>query len=251
MNKPIDYSQYSNVVWQEENWLNPTTNQWMIKIPEGMYLKGDLFGDTNDAKPPQLVHINHSFFMAATATTLCEFDAMCRELDMPLVSDEGWGREDMPAINTNFYMALLYTVWLSNKEGLPGHWKVNWKITDESKAKSWSNVTWDIERLENGSGYDLPTEEQWEYAARVKNVEGNLQFGAKVRFGNSEDIARTSQINFDGSNVDGIPYAENTGDPSIDFRKRTIPVGSLKPSDAGLFNMSGNTWEWTRTEYQG
>jgi formylglycine-generating enzyme required for sulfatase activity len=79
-------------------------------------------------------------------------------------------------------------------------------------------------------GYRLPTEAEWEYAARER--------GRKVRFGNGQDIARPSEMNFNAADGE-FAFVEKG-----EFRKKTIPVGSFRPNNLGLYDMSGNVWEW-------
>jgi formylglycine-generating enzyme required for sulfatase activity len=240
MTRKIDYSQFTNVVLSPNSYYNQV-NQYMIEVPGGSYLKGDLF---NENVNPELKTVP-SMFVAATATSFDEFDKFCNAEGWDLVSDENWGRENSPVINVNLYMALLYCNWLSELEGLTPRWKVNYKLIDESLGKKWNNVEWqDIEHLPDGTGYTLPTEDEWEYVARAKaNEYGDVVFGAKTRFGNSTDIADPREINCNMLNVSNISYAINTGNPDIDYRRQTVEVDQLKPSDGGFFNMSGNVWE--------
>ncbi|PID77224.1 MAG: hypothetical protein CSB24_02520 [Deltaproteobacteria bacterium] len=88
----------------------------------------------------------------------------------------------------------------------------------------------------DGRTYFLPTEAQWEYAAR----EG----GRKVRFGNGKNIADPADMNFNSSPEHKKSYSR-TGS----YRKKTMPVGSFQPNSLGLYDMSGNVWEWCRDWY--
>jgi len=91
------------------------------------------------------------------------------------------------------------------------------------------SVTWDdaqdfIARLNRagGGGYRLPTEAEWEYAARSG--------GKSERYAGGSDVDRVAW------------YAENSG-------RRNHPVGMKAPNGLGLHDMSGNVWEWTGDWY--
>ena len=108
----------------------------------------------------------------------------------------------------------------------------------------WSNsnhpvvyVTWhDANAYAKWAGKRLPTEAEWEYASR----EG----GKDVRFGNGRDIADPNEINFKGSSE----YKESYSVSGV-YRKRTTSVGSFAPNALGLYDMSGNVWEWCSDWY--
>jgi len=103
---------------------------------------------------------------------------------------------------------------------------------------SWNDVQDFIKRLnqQTDGKYRLPTEAEWEFACR----EG----GKKIRFGNGKDVIDPDEANFDGSSEYKQPYSR-----SGQYRKKTTPVGSFAPNSLGLFDMSGNVWEWTADWY--
>ncbi|RLE11873.1 MAG: formylglycine-generating enzyme family protein, partial [Actinobacteria bacterium] len=88
------------------------------------------------------------------------------------------------------------------------------------------------------SGLELPTEAEWEYAARGGLDGAEFVWGQVVAQDTPDPKANTWQ--------GGFPY-ENT---PVDGWKRTSPVGSYEPNAYGLYDMAGNVWEWTDDWYQ-
>jgi formylglycine-generating enzyme required for sulfatase activity len=100
---------------------------------------------------------------------------------------------------------------------------------------SWNDVQAFIRKLnqmENADRYRLPTEAQWEYAARA---------GTGTPFYTGRCLG-TDQANYNGSH-------DFSDCPKGDFRRRILRVGSFPPNAWGLYDMHGNVWEWVQDWY--
>jgi formylglycine-generating enzyme required for sulfatase activity len=105
----------------------------------------------------------------------------------------------------------------------PSHFKGN-NLPVENV--SWNDVQEFIRKLnqQTGKRYRLPTEAEWEYAAR-----GGSQ-GSSTKYAGSNSIG------------DVAWYDGNSGN-------KTQPVGQKRPNELGLYDMSGNVWEWCADWY--
>ncbi len=201
-------------VWGGEN-IEKKIPDYMVLVDGGTFQMGDHFGEGGSDEIKHTVTVN-SFLLAKYELTFKEYDAFCEAMKLEKPSDVGWGRDTRPVINVSWLDAVEYCNWRSMEEGLTPAYT----IQGEKVTCNWSV-----------NGYRLPTEAEWEYAARQK--------GQKVRFGNGKDIADTKEIN-----LDGIHYSTSYSIEGID-RQKTVSVGSLNcPNSLGLHDMSGNVWEW-------
>ena len=190
----------------------------MVYIPAGSFDMGDKV--TRDELPVHRVSLD-AFCLGRHAVTFAEYDAFCEATKREKPGDEGWGRGKRPVINVSWDDAVAYCNWRSAVEGFEQVYDiVGGKVTLNGDAR----------------GYRLPTEAEWEYAAR----EG----GKHVRFGNGKDIADTKGINFYGKSK-SFKFKSVAGE----YRGKTLEVGSLPPNALGLYEMSGNVWEWCQDGY--
>lgn len=174
----------------------------MITLPGGEFIMGSPEteeGRDDDEGPTRLVTIA-PFAIAATEVTFDQWQACvdgggCQSNPDP--SDEGWGRGTRPVINVSWDDAQEYIAWLNTQ-------------------------------VEGSDPYRLPTEAEWEFAARA---------GTTTPFAFGETIS-TEQANYDGNIVFGLGWIGV-------FRGQTVPVEDLDAANAwGLLHMHGNVYEW-------
>jgi formylglycine-generating enzyme required for sulfatase activity len=171
----------------------------MVVIPAGRFRMGDIQGKHgNDEQPVRTVVIQRPFAMSRHEITFDQYDAFAKATGRTLPDDEGFGRGRQPVL-VSWNDAVAYAEWLSGQ---------------------------------TGGRYRLPTEAEWEYAARAQS-ETTYWWGNAV--------------------IPGLANCRGCG--SRWDAKQPAPVGSFKPNQFGLYDTSGNVSEWVRDcqheNYQG
>jgi formylglycine-generating enzyme required for sulfatase activity len=161
-------------------------------IPPGKFTMGCSPGDKEcfpQEKPAHQVTISRGFWIGQTLVTVRAYKrfpgATGRQMPPPPDFNKGWSNENMPVVNVSWDDARAYCGWIGGR---------------------------------------LPSEAEWEYAARGGSTE--------ARYGNLDEIAW---------------YSNNSGD-------RTHDVAQKRPNGFGLYDMLGNVFEWVNDwydEYQG
>jgi len=188
-----------------------------VLVEKGSFTMGDTWGDGYDnEKPTYKVTFTYNFCIGKYETTFDEYDAFCEATGRNKPRDSGWGRAQRPVINVSWNDAIAYCNWLSEKEDLPKAYDSNGNLLDKD-----GRVTTDITKV---LGYRLPTEAEWEYAARGGNKSRGYKFAGS---GNISDVAW---------------YKDNSG-------RQPQEVGKKAPNELGIYDMSGNVWEWCSDWY--
>ncbi len=159
----------------------------MVVVPPGLFVMGSKT-DKNE-RPTRVIRFRKPFAISRFEVTHANWQACveaggCTETP----NDHNWGKNRMPVINVNHGMVQGYAKWLASA---------------------------------TGKGYRLPSEAEWEYAARA---------GSKANYWFGDDVgANMVNCRKCGSPWSGIGNA---------------PVGSFEPNPWGIYDMHGNAYEW-------
>jgi formylglycine-generating enzyme required for sulfatase activity len=189
----------------------------MVWIPAGSFRMGDIQGGgDSDEQPVHRVSVGR-FAMGRYEVTNAEFVRFLNAVNRRGSKNEPWfetkaedsdshitgstgnfrvesGYERHPVIEVSWYGAVAYAEWLSQQ---------------------------------TGKTYRLPTEAEWEYAARA---------GTETKYWWGNEIGSNNANCSNGSCKDRFRY--------------TAPVGSFAANPFNLFDILGNVWEWTCSEYE-
>jgi len=215
-----------------------TVTSVMALVKGGTFQMGDEHGDLGDERSPvHTVKLAYDYYIGKTEVTFNEYDAYCEDTGKTKPDDWGWGRGSRPVIYVSWYDAIGYCNWLSEQEGLSKAYDSEGNLLDKNGRQ-----TTDITKVE---GYRLPTEAEWENAARGghKSTEDYKYAGSN----NLKDVGWYWQNSGDrilgGTDADWNPGTIRANN------SKTHEVGQKAPNELGIYDMSGNVWEWCHDWY--
>jgi len=166
----------------------------LVIVQGGVFRHGDLSGGGDgDEKPIRAITLASPFAIGVYEVTFEQFDLFCEATERDKPDDSGWGRGNRPVINVSWEDAQAYTDWLSQQ---------------------------------TGQTYRLPSDTEWEYAARG---------GTRSRFWWGMEV--------------GEDKANCAGCGSLWDAERTADVGRFAPNPFGLYDTAGNVFEWAADCY--
>jgi serine/threonine-protein kinase PpkA len=167
----------------------------MTTIGPGSFTMGD--AQHSSSMPRHTVGIKKPFAISQYEITFQEYEQFAKATERALPGDNRWGRETRPVINVSWEDARAYTLWLS-------------KMT--------------------GQTYRLPSESEWEYAARAGSI-------GLYWWGESNAAGRANCRRGCNSRFSGL------------FGSKTAPAGSYPANSFDIYDTAGNVAEWVQDCY--
>ena len=178
----------------ETDALLATVSADMVDMPTGLYRMGNPSNDIGDGdeRPAHAVDLK-GFRIARHTVTFAQYDRYAAATGARRADDSGWGRGTLPVIDVSWDEAQAFIHWLN---------------------------------AQSGRHYRLPTEAEWEYAARAGST-------TDYPWGDSYSPQQ----------------ANGVGESGRDHYSHTAPVGQFPANAWGLYDMIGNVWQWVEDCY--
>ena len=230
-------------------------------LPAGRFERGALSGapmakdhadfNTEDSTPRHQVILTRPFYISTTEVTKGQFARFVKATAYESTAEStgagmvGWDPSPDPKHANHKQSFRQKSEFTWQQTGFPqddDHPVVGVSFHDAKAFCSWLSN-------EEGKTYRLPTEAEWEYAARA-GTQSFFSFGDKYR-GVIEQHANIGNVELEKVAPDRVmrQWLVFPKTDSGDGHVYTSPVGSYKPNPFGLYDMHGNTWEWCEDKF--
>lgn len=188
-----------------------TLEDHMTFVEGGVFKMG---GDSgrSDSLPDRSVRVGNFFLMRYQVTFELWTELM--QTEVPILS-----LSSRPIVQISWYEALVFCNRLSKKLGYSQTYHIVRNQQDANNLNQLDEVKWKVSFHRDSNGFRLPTEAEWEYAA------GGGRYAQSFVYAGSPNL---SEIGWWKRNSHGLNH----------------PVGLRYPNSLGLFDMSGNVYEW-------
>ncbi len=176
-----------------------------VLVKGGVFEMGSKSENFKDETPIHKVELK-SFYISQYEISYNDYSAFCGVAGYT----EPYGTADFPATNISWERAVMMCNWLSRRNGLDKAYKI-----ERDKKQGIFNVVCDFE----SNGYRLPTEAEWEYAAKGGHRSKDYIFSGS---------SNPNLVGWYSKNYEGVEHKS----------------GELKPNEIGIYDMTGNIGEW-------